>query len=453
MKAVKKSVIEKLENSAVKLTITVDGTQTRVVYNRLLAKYAKEAVMPGFRKGHVPSSLLEKKFGSSLVAEAFYNLLEESVKEALDEVKEKPLHTTTPKLLDEESLKPLLDEDFTFSIQYDTFPEIQLGNYEGVEVEIPDASITDEDLNDELKRIQEQNAMMIDKSEGKIEKGDSVTMNYCELDEAGKVVESTKGEGFTFTVGNFYSPYQVDEEVVGMTKEEIKVFTKDYSDDEKDEKLKGRKGVRIQVQIKSIKRKEIPALDDELAQDVSEKFKTLDDLKADAKKRLNEQLEARQKELTINAIIEKIVENSQMEIPESMIQAELDNQLHHMAHQMGMQPQQMKAIFEGNPESLKEMTDEWRPSAIKNLKQSMILNEIIDKEKIEVTDSDVEAEYQKMEEQTGRPASEIKEYYLANKAQIYLKSDIQSRKAMELLISKAVVKKGKKSSFMDVMKK
>lgn len=453
MSIVKNHSIKKEENSKVQLTITVDGAQTRTHYNQLLAKYAKEAQFKGFRKGHVPTTLLEKKYGQAILSESYYNLLENAVKEALDAVKEKPLQTATPKLLNEEGLKPALDEDFTFTIEYDTFPEVKLGAYTNLEVELPTASVDDKAMEEELKRIQEQNAMMIDKSNGKVEKSDSVTIDYAELDEKGNVVKTTKGEDFTFTIGSGYGPYKIDEELIGKTKDETVVVTKSYSDDESDEKLRGKKNLQIQVKIKTIKHKEIPALDDELAQDVSEKFKTLDDLKNDIKQRLNAQLENRKRDLTIDKIFDKIIESSTMEVPESMIEAELNSQLNSFGRQMGMNPKQISEIFGKDSDGLKEMLDQWRPATIKNLKQSLIVNEIVDKEKITVTNQELEDEYAKLSQSSGRPIEELKEYYAANNAQIYLKSDIQSKKAIDFLVANNKVKNGKKVSYLEFMQK
>lgn len=453
MSIIKNHTVKKEQNSSVKLTITVDGSQTRNKYNQLLSKYAKEAQFKGFRKGHVPTTLLEKKYGDAILSESFYNLLEDAVKEALDNVKEKPLQTATPKLLNQEELKPTLDEDFTFTIEYDTFPEVTLGNYSNIEIELPTASVDSQAIDEELKRIQEQNAMMIDKSNGSIEKNDSVTIDYAELDQNKAPIKSTKGQDFTFTIGSGYGPYKIDEELIGKKKDETVIITKSYDENETDEKLKGRKDVSIQVTIKSIKQKDIPNLDDELAQDVNEKFKTLEDLKNDVKERLAKQLENRKRELTIDKLFDKLIESSSMEVPESMIEAELNNQLNSFGRQMGMSPKQIGEIFGKDSDGLKEMLDQWRPATIKNLKQSLIINEIVDKEKISVTDKELEDEYQKLADSSGRPIDEIKEYYINNNAQIYLKSDIQSKKAIDFLISKTNIKNGKKLPFLDFMKK
>ncbi len=443
MAVVKKTKVEKLENSSVKLTITVDGTQTRTSYNETLKKYAKNVQIKGFRKGHVPTSVLETKFGESLKAESFYNTLEEAVKEALATVKEKPFHASTPTLLDEEKLTPELDKDFKFSVQYDVFPDVVLENYEGIEVEAPEAKIVKADIDAELVKIQEQNAMMIDKTEGTVAKDDSVTIDYS--------AEGAKaGEDFTFTVGSGYSPYHLDDDVIGLKKGETKEINKTFADDDSDKEIAG-KSLKIIVTVKSIKVKDIPALDDELAQDVNEKFNTLADLTADVEKRLNEQLENRKKTKISDQIFANLIEAANIQLPESMIQAELEQQLQQFAMQMGMQPEQLANMFGNDENALKGLMDEWRPSAEKNLKQSLIINKIVEDKNFEVSEEEIEAQYEKLAEQNGRSVSEIKDYYKAQRAEIYLKSEIQSQKAVDLLIEKATVKKGKKISFSELM--
>jgi len=450
MNSVKKTDIEVLENSAVKLTVTVKKKKTEESYNALLTKYAKEAQVKGFRKGKVPPAVLEQKFGESIKHESFFNLIDEALKEAFESIDKKPLHTATPTLVDEDKLKFEIGKDFTFTVKYDIYPESEFASYEGVEVEVADCKILKADIDEELKKIQEQNAMMIDKSTGKVADKDSVTINYCELDKNEKAIKETEGEDFSFTVGSGYAPYKVDEDVIGMKKDESKIIEKTFDKDDSDEKLAGRT-VKVKVTVTGIKEKDIPALDDELAQDVSDDFKTIDDLKADVKKKLTEQLDSKLKDVKFNGVIKNIIENSKIELPESMIQAELDNNLKNFAAQSGMQAEQLLEIIGQQGGGTEALFAEWRPSTITNIKQSLIIDDIIKKEKFEVTDTEIDAEYEKIAKQSGRPLTEIKEYYKANNAEEYLKHNVTADKAIELMISKAKIKKGKKVSFLDLM--
>lgn len=450
MKAVKKTTIKKLDNSAVKLAITVSGKKTRENYDSLLVKYAKEAQIKGFRKGKVPTHVLETKFGESIKSETYYNLIEEAVKEALEKVETKPLPMSTPTLMDEEKLSPVLDKDFTFSIKYDVYPEVEISNYEGISVEVPEVKLGKAELDEELKKVQEQNAMMIDKSEGTVAENDSLTVNYCELDDKGDKIAETAGEDFSFTVGSEYSPYKMDKDVIGMKKDETKVIEKSFAKDDSDEKLAGR-DVKVEVTITSIKEKDIPKLDDELAQDVNEEFKTLDDLKKDLQTKLNEQLENKKKEITHEQIFDTIIEATPIDLPASMIQAELDNNLQNFARQMGMEPKQLLSMLGKGSEGPEALFEEWRPSTIKNLKKSIILDTIAKDQNFEISDEEVDAEYDKIAKANDKEVSEIKDYYIANNAVEYIKSDIKSKKAMDVLVDKASIKKGKKISFLELM--
>ena len=452
METVKKTEIEVLENSAVKLTVTVKKEKTEESYKALLSQHAKEAHIKGFRKGKVPSSILEQKFGESIKHESFFNLIDQALKEAFENVDKKPLQTATPTLVDEDKLKFELGKDFKFSVKYDIYPESEIAEYEGTEIEVADCKILKADMDAELSKIQEQNAMMIDKSEGSVADKDNVTINYCEIDKDKNPISSTEGQDFSFTVGSGYAPYKIDKEIIGMKKDESKIIKKSFEKDDSDEKLAGRT-VDVKVTVTSIKEKDLPALDDELAQDVSDDFKTFDDLKADVKKRLDEQLQTKLKDIKFNALVGKVIENSKIELPESMIKAELDNNLKNFAAQSGMQPEQLLEIIGSQGGGTEELFKEWRPSTIKNIKQSLIIDSVVKKEDFKISDKEIGAEYDKIALQSRKPVSEIKEYYKANNAEEYLKHNIQADKAIDLMISKAKIKKGKKVSFLDLIGK
>ncbi len=155
----------------------------------------------------------------------------------------------------------------------------------------------------------------------------------------------------------------------------------------------------------------------------------------------------------MDEIFEELFKSSKIELPESMIQAELQNSLQNFAQQMGMSADQLTGMLSGSPEGIEGMMNQWRPDIEKNLKRSLILNQISDDQKIEATEEEVEAEYEKIASLNGRPVKEIKEYYQANGGEAYIKSDIQSKKAMDFLVEKADIKKGEKISFLDLMAK
>lgn len=191
---------------------------------------------------------------------------------------------------------------------YDTWPVVELGPYTGLEIDQPQWEITDEDIGRELKGIQEQNALFTDKESGDLEKGNIANVDYGEL-EAGAEKPGTKREAFVFEVGTGYNVYKIDDDIIGMKKGETKLVTKVYPEDFETSALAG-KSVTLRVTLNSIKEKKLPEINDELAQDISEKFKTLEELKADIRTKLEHAVKQNVRSRTITRLLDSIVETS-----------------------------------------------------------------------------------------------------------------------------------------------
>ena len=215
--------IEKLENSAVKLTITINKKDVAAGYDETLTKYSKNLQLPGFRKGKVPVSVLERKYGDALKNDVAGELIEKALEEVFGEFdKEKsenrPLAYSQPQL---DSL-PQLDvkKDLVFSVIYDVMPTVKVEDFSGIKIEEPQVEITDEEMNEELKAIQERNAMVLDKKDSEpAANGDIATIDYSELDEKGEEIAGSKREGFVFTIGSGENIYKIDDEIIGMKKD------------------------------------------------------------------------------------------------------------------------------------------------------------------------------------------------------------------------------------------
>ena len=255
--------VEKLENSAVKLTVTIPAPEVQSAYDDLVKKYSKSAQIKGFRKGKVPREILERKFGEAFRAETLDDLIQKGLGEAIEAVDdaEKPLPYARPTLMDEElDLDPA--SDLTFTVTYDVFPEVTLGTYKGLEVTEPQVKITKADEDRDIEDMRQQNALVIDKEDGTVAKGDLVTMNYEEVDADDTPVEGTRREDFQFTVGEGHNLYHIDTEVVGMKADETKVIEKEYAEDFEHEELQGQTK-RIQVTVTRVRQRDLPDLDDE----------------------------------------------------------------------------------------------------------------------------------------------------------------------------------------------
>ena len=243
----------------------------------------------------------------------------------------------TPKYRASPELNP--EEDFSFELIYDTFPEVKFGEYKGIEIEETQVKILKKHENAELEKIQEQNSVVMDKADETVEKDNIVTIDYVEMDGK-EEVEDTKREDFVFTIGTGYNLYKIDKQLIGLKKGEEKVISKKYKEDFENADLAGR-SVKIKVLVKAVKEKQLPELDDELAQDVNEKFETLDDLRKDIKKQLKEKAAAKINGAKMEQLIDKLVESSDIDLPASMIKAEQENNWRNFLQQSQVQEEQM----------------------------------------------------------------------------------------------------------------
>jgi trigger factor len=445
--------ITRLEHSSVKLTVTVGKDDVRTKYDELLAEHSKNIQLPGFRKGKVPREVLIRKFGDALKGEAVGHIIEGAVEEIFkDEAlsrSDRPLPYSTPQLEGDPKLD--LDADLSFSVVYDTLPEVKIGQWKGLEAEIPDVTVTDEDLNRELEEIRDRNAIVLDRDEGTAaEKDNVVTVNYCELDENGETVADSAREDFVFTLGSGYNIYKFDDEVTGMKKGETKTIEKTFPEDFSDAALAG-KTKKLKISLTALKEKKLPELDDDLAQDVDEKYETLDDLKNSIRDRLNKSLERRLRDIKINNLLEKIVANTPVEIPESMVRIELDSRWRNLARRFGTSTEEIIKMMEKSGKGAEEIQAEWRPDAVKALHSRLIVETLIEEQKFEASDAEVEKELANIALESDTPLEEVKKYYEQENAKEYLKEDVKEKKLFELLLTENTIKTGKKENYLDLM--
>ena len=253
-----------LEKSAVELTVTIAKKDVAETYENTLKNYVKNAQIPGFRKGHVPANVLERKYGDSIKADTLGTLIDQSFDEIFkEETENRPLPYAQPTM--EKAPELDMTKDLTYTVKYDVFPKVEVKDFAGVNVKEPQVTITDDDLSNELKTIQERNATVTEKKDGVVEKDNIVTINYVEVGEDGKEIADTKREDYVFTVGSGENLYKIDDEVVGMKKDETKEITKEYKKDFENSDLAG-KTVKLNVTVKAVKIRDIPALDDDFLQ-------------------------------------------------------------------------------------------------------------------------------------------------------------------------------------------
>ena len=447
--------VTKIENSAVKLTATIAKEDVASGYKDAIAKYSKNIQIPGFRKGHVPSAVLERKFGESLKAEITGDLIDKALNEIIsaEDMKDfRPLPYSQPRF-DGDNF-PTLDteKDLTFTVVYDVFPQVEIKKLDGIKIKVPQAEVSQEDMDKELKSIQERNATVLDKKDDDpVEKDDIVTIDYKELGDDGAVVAGSEREDFVFTEGSGENIYKIDDDILGMKKGETKVITKKYAKNDKDADLAG-KTKKISVTVKQLKVRNLPALDNDLAQDVNEKYKTLEDLKKDISRSMNLAKDRKIEELKSQALLEQLVEKNPFDLPKSMVEAENSSRWNMMAQQFKTTPEQLEKMVSASGQSKETMLAQWVGDTEKALKSRIIVDLLLRDRNISVTPDEIEEEYKKIAEQNDMTVDEVKEHYKDLKAKEYLVDEVKEKKLFETLYKEVKLEKGDKMTFSQLFK-
>jgi len=431
-----------IEKSRIKLSITVKQDEVQNRYALLTKKYAKQLQIPGFRKGKVPIKILEQKFGETLWAETYDEIIQTVLEEAFASADKysRPLPYSQPQLDGTPDFKP--DADMVFALVYDALPKAEITKAEGFTVSVPEVSVTDGDIQKELELIRERNALVIDCGDSDTVQNDNiVTIDYAELDDAGAEVEGSNRNDFVFTLGKGQFHYGIDDELIGMKKGERKIITKTYPSNDNDTSRAG-KTIKLKVTVTALKRRELPAIDDDLAQDVSEKYKTLADLKADISKNLSRQVADTLERRKSDSLLKQMAEANPFELPESMVQAELESRWAMLAQRFGMTPENLEKLTSGEDSKISKTATatEWRPEAELRLKTRIIVEKLLEERAITASPEEVEAEYAAISERTGSSVEDVKKHYESNlREKEYLIDDIKEKKLYAQLFEKSTV--------------
>ncbi|MDR2447539.1 MAG: trigger factor [Treponema sp.] len=446
--------ITRLDHSRIKLAVSIGKDDVVLEYDAILNDFSKDIQIPGFRKGKVPKNVIERKLGPALASDVTGQIIERAMETVFQDEsfpkEDMPLAYSTPALEGEPS-NITLGEDYTFTVTYDVFPNITMGQYAGFEIETPDVRIMDEDVNRELEAVRERNAVVLDKDDAApAAKGDVATVNYCEMTEEGEVEKNSEREDFVFTIGSGRNLFKFDDDLIGMKKGETKRIEKTFAEDFEDKDLAG-KTKKIRVTLMNLKERKLPDLDDELAQDVDEKFKTLDDLKNSIRERLEHDLEHRLKTIKINALLEKIMENTPIDIPEAMLRVQLDAQWRNFARQLNVPVDTVKENIAKSEKGLDEFEALWRPEAAKALHSRLVIETLMKDLNIEATEEDVEKALEHQAAHSGRSLDEIKKNYEQENMKSYLEDDIKENKLFDLLLAKNTIKSGGEKDYLTIM--
>ena len=394
--------VEKLEKNMAKLTIEVSAAEFEKALEDAFLKNKNKISVPGFRKGKVPRQMVEKMYGPEIFYEDAANaLIPDAYSKALDECEEDIVSSPEIDVTQIEKGK-----SFIFTATVALKPEVKLGKYKGVKVEATEVTVTDEEVDAKIEKERENNARTIEVTDRPVKDGDMTVLDFEGFVD-GVAFDGGKGENYPLTIGSGAFIPGFEEQLVGaeIGKEvEVNVtFPEDYQAEE----LKGKAAV-FKCTIKEIKEKELPALDDEFASEVSE-FDTLEEYKKDVKETLTIEKEKAAREAKEAAVIDAIIADSDMDIPEAMVTTQQKQMIDEFAQRMQMQGLSMEQYFQFTGATLDKMMEQVKPQAETRIKSRLVLEAVAAKEGIEATEEDYEEEIKTMAEVYQMEPDKIKE--------------------------------------------
>ena len=424
--------VEKLEKNMAKLTIEVSPEELEGALQHAYLKNRKQITIPGFRKGKVPRQIIEKMYGPSFFYEDAVNeLIPSAYEKAVDECELELVSRPEVSIVQIEKGKP-----FIFTAEVAVKPEVELGQYKGIEVEKQDTTATDEEVDKEIDKERESNSRSITVEDRPVQDGDMTVIDFEGFVD-GTPFEGGKGTDYPLTIGSGAFIPGFEEQLIGaeIGKEtEVNVsFPEDYH--AKD--LAGKPAV-FKCTVKEIKVKELPELDDDFAQDVSD-FDTLEEYKADVRKKIEERKAASAKAKKEDAVIEKIIEGAKMEIPDAMVKTQAEQGVDEFAQRLQMQGMSIEQYLQYMGGSIDAMVEQYKPQALKRIQSRLVLEAVAAAENLEVSDEELEAEYSRMAEQYKMEVEKLKELFSdADKKNI--REDLAIQKAVDLVTEAAVEK-------------
>ncbi len=421
--------VEKLEKNMAKLTIEVPAEELEKAIENVYQRTKKNISIPGFRKGKVPRKMVERMYGKEVFYEdAVNDLLPDAYEAALDECEEEIVSSPKIEVVQVEAGKPLI-----FTAEVATKPEIGLGKYKGVKIDKIDTEVTEEEVNAELDRERENNARNIAVEDRPVKDGDMTIIDFEGFVD-GVPFEGGKGEDYPLTIGSGAFIPGFEEQLVGaeIGKEaEVNVtFPENYQAEE----LKG-KAALFKCTVKEIKEKELPELDDEFASEVSE-FDTLAEYKEDIKKNLTERKEREAKNAKEDAVIDAIINDSDIEIPEPMLETQQKQMADDFAQRIQMQGIKLEQYFQITGSNYDTLLEQIKPQAEKRIKSRLVLEAVVAKEGIEVSEEEYVKETERMAEIYQMEAEKVREM-LGDKEKGQVMKDLAIQKAVEFVVENA----------------
>ncbi|MCM1495636.1 MAG: trigger factor [Bacteroides sp.] len=421
--------VEKLEKNMAKITIEVAAEEFEKAMVGSYNKQKNKISVPGFRKGKVPMAFLEKTYGSEMFYEDAANTcIQEAYPREMAESDLEVVSRPTIDVVQMEKGKP-----FIFTAEVALKPEVTLGAYKGIEVEKIEVTVTEEDMDAELKRIQQQNSRSITVEDRSTQMEDEVTIDFEGFVD-GVAFEGGKGSDYPLKLGSHSFIDTFEEQLVGKNiGDEVEVnvtFPEDYQAPD----LAG-KPAMFQVTIKGIKATELPELNDEFASEASE-FETMDEYKEDIRKTLTAKKEAEAKQEKESKIVEKIVEGAEMEVPDAMVDMMQEQMVDEFAQRLSYQGLQLEQYLQFTGMDINRFKDQCKPEALKRIQSRLVMEAVANAEAIEVTEDEINTELEKMASMYQMDLERLKEVVGENEADS-IRKDIAIQKAVDLVVAEA----------------
>ena len=426
--------VEKLEKNLANITITIDDAD--VIESAITKAYNKvknQIQVPGFRKGKVPQKMAEKIYGAETFYEEAANvLISESYPDAYDEALKEIEITSSPQL--KEITEFERGKEFVYVVQVATKPEVKLGDYKGLEYTAADTSVSDEEVDKELERVRELNSRRVPVDGRAAKEGDIVDIDFEGFVD-GKDFQGGKAEGYVLTLGSHSFIDTFEDQIAGHSVGDEFDVNVTFPEDYQAEELKGKPAL-FKCKLNDIKSKELPDIDDEFASEVSE-FETLEEYKDDIRKKFSERKAEEAKGAAQNELIQKLVENCEMDIPDLMLDAQAEQSARDFAMRMESQGIPFEQYLNLVGQTQEKFMEDIRPSALQTLKSRLALEAVAKAENIEVTEEMIDEELQKMADAYQMELDKLKEF-MGDSEKESMKSDLAVSKAADFLFENGV---------------
>lgn len=420
------------EKNMVKLVIKSTAEEFEAGLNTAYNKNKSKISLPGFRKGKAPRKMIEKMYGAEVFYEdAANSIIPDAYAKAADECGLELVSQPKINVTQLEAGKP-----FIFEAVVAIKPEVELGQYKGVEVSKNDVEATDADVEEELKRVQDQNSRTVAVSDRAVKDGDNTVIDFEGFVD-GVAFDGGKGTDYPLTIGSHSFIDNFEEQIIGMNIGDEKEINVTFPEEYHAEELKGKPAV-FKVKVKEIKEKQLPELNDEFAQDVSD-FDTLAEYRDDLKKKIETRKSNEAKAKKEDEAIAKIIETSKMDIPEAMVDTQVNRMVEDFAQRLQQQGLSVEQYFQYTGMTADKIMDEMKPEAVKRIQSRLVLEAIVKAENIETTDDEFEAELKKMAEAYKMELDQIKEF-MGDYEKKQIKEDLAIQKAVELIVDSVVEK-------------